>query len=528
MGVEIPSELVDRVARGECVLFVGAGFSKGVTGVDWEGLLATLARRLRTEEKVGWEHFDPLTKAQLFVERHGRPALERSLASCLGLERDLSRFVQPLHEQLLSMPFRTIVTTNYDRLVEATLDKLGVPYGTVIDDVDVHLPLPNRARRVIKMHGDLELSDTIILTRDDYLAYERIRPSILLLLRSLLLEHSFLFFGFSLEDLNFAYVYDRVQSLRDLARVGTTSYAVLTRPNPLLTRYWKNHGLEIVPVESHEQAGEVVRLLHARVETHIRSERQLARVAARLGRAVAERTDALTGALRGAIRQEVARLARAGGDVDAERRRELGTRAEAALVLVRRLDELSLDVEPQDLAALGTRLFEAHRWREATEALESARFGFRRLGIDPPLEVRQRLGRCYTRLGSWPHAYRVLKDTFATSGLWGDLSWCTLAANEVAQALLGRGRRAAARRLLGSHTEEHSKIWPRLLETAAEDERIVRAHVAAHFARSQRLLERNELALRYARRSVELLPGLREGRELQELLERKERQRRRP
>src|SRR5262249_6320898 len=408
--------------------------------------------------------FDPLTKAQLYVERHGRARMERALAKCLGVERDLAKHVKPVHENLLAMPFRTIVTTNYDRLVEATLDKLGVPYGTIIDDVDVHLPLPPRARRVIKMHGDLDLSDTIILTRDDYLSYERTRPSVSLLLRSLLLEHSFLFYGFSLEDLNFAFVYDRVESLRALARAGAQSYAVLSKPNPLLQKYWTNHGLQVLAVDSHEEGAALVGELRKHVDAHIRSERQLGRVAARLGKTVAERTDELTDHLRQAVRSEVARLARSEVDLDAERRRELGSRAEAALVLVRRLDELALDVEPQDLGVLGARLYEAHRWREATEALESARFGFLRLGIDPPLEVRQRLGRCYAKLGSWPHAYRILRNTFATSGLCGDLSWCTSAANEIARALLGRGRKAAAKRLLSEHTDEHSQTWPRLLE----------------------------------------------------------------
>jgi tetratricopeptide (TPR) repeat protein len=360
-----------------------------------------------------------------------------------------------------------------------------------------------------------------------------------------LLEHSFLFYGFSLEDLNFAFVYDRVESLRGLAQPAAQSYAVLAKPNPLLQKYWSGHGLKVMAVDSHEHAADLMAELRSQVDAHIRSERQLGRVAARLGKVVAERTDELTEHLRQAVRSEVARLARSEVDLDAERRRELGSRAEAALVLIRRLDELVLDVEPQDLAVLGARLYEAHRWREATEALESARFGFRRLGIDPPLEVRQRLGRCYARLGSWPHAYRILKDTFAASELWGDLSWSTLAANEIARALLARGRKAAARRLLTAHTDEHSKTWPKLLVNPPPDERpaggerpvgggglapsdrVVRAYVMAHFATSQRLLDRDDLARRYAARALELLPGLREARELSDDLERRMGQRKR-
>src|SRR5262249_38145154 len=435
MAIELPQDLIDRVARGEFVLCVGAGFSHGVTRLDWDGLLSRLGRRLCAEERAGWERFDPLARAQLFVERHGRAALERLLARWLGVERELASCVRPVHEQLLALPFGTIVTTNYDRLVEATLEKLGLPYMTVIDDGDVHLPLPPRARRVIKMHGDLDLSDTIVLTRDDYLAYERTHPSLSLLLRSLLLEHSFLFYGFSLEDPNFIHVYDYVHQLRRAARPGARSYAVLRKPNPLLEKYWAGRGLGMLSVGSFEQAEELVRTLHAGVEEHIRAEREVARVAARLGEKVAAETDALVESLRAAIRREVARMGRAGEDVDTDRKRELGARAEAALVLARRLQMLGVDAERQGLAALGARLYEARRFREATEALESARFGYRRLGLDTPLEVRQRLGRCYARLASWPHAFRILRETYAKSGLWGDLSWCTKAAAGVASAL---------------------------------------------------------------------------------------------
>src|SRR5262249_21387083 len=156
---------------------------------------------------------------------------------------------------------------------------------------------------------------------------------------SLLLEHSFLFYGFSLEDLNFAFVYDRVESLRGLARAAAQSYAVLSKPNPLLQKYWAGHGLQVMAVNSHDEAAELMTELRTQVDAHIRSERQLGRVAAQLGRVVAERTDELTEHLRQAVRGEVARLARSEVDLDAERRRELGTRAEAALVLIRRLDE---------------------------------------------------------------------------------------------------------------------------------------------------------------------------------------------
>ena len=514
MVSEAPPELIDRLARGECVLFLGAGFSRGVTGLDWTGLLDHLAKRLRSEDRAGWDRFDPLTRAQLYVERRGRPALERLLARCLRVERDLSSCVSPVHQALVGLPFATVVTTNYDRLVEATLDKLGLPYQTIIDDADVHLPLAPRARRVVKMHGDLELSDTIILTRDDYLAYERRRPSISLLLRSLLLEHSFFFYGFSLEDPNFIHIFDYVHALRGSLAPGTRAYAILPHPNPLLGKYWRARGLEIVSVGSFQESEALVLSLHRQVEAQIRAQRGLARVAARLGELVAERTDALVDGLREAIRHEVGRMAQAEEDVDAERRRELGTRAEAALVLTRRLQELAIEIEPQDLAALGARLYEARRLREATEALESARFGYRRLGLDTPLPVRQRLGRCYARLGSWSHAFRLLEKAYPSSGLWGDLSWSTQAANELARALLGQGRNEAARRLLIGHTNANAAAWPKLLAEVAPDARVVCGHVASHFARAQELLGRRELALRYATRATELLPGLREAHQL--------------
>ena len=57
-------------------------------------------------------------------------------------------------------------------------------------------------RYIIKMHGDLDNPDTIVLKESDYIKYEQDHPLISTFIKSLLVNHTFIFLGYSLNDNN--------------------------------------------------------------------------------------------------------------------------------------------------------------------------------------------------------------------------------------------------------------------------------------------------------------------------------------
>ena len=52
------------------------------------------------------------------------------------------------------------------------------------------------------MHGDLKVPNSIVLKESDYLDYEQKHTLISTFIRSLLVNHTFVFLGYSLNDYN--------------------------------------------------------------------------------------------------------------------------------------------------------------------------------------------------------------------------------------------------------------------------------------------------------------------------------------
>ena len=82
---------------------------------------------------------------------HGRERLESELAALLPSVDALADKVTEFHKALVSQPFPVIVTTNYDGLVEATLQALDdAPHG----HVDPRILLENKAFQNLFLQKD--------------------------------------------------------------------------------------------------------------------------------------------------------------------------------------------------------------------------------------------------------------------------------------------------------------------------------------------------------------------------------------
>lgn len=93
-----------------------------------------------------------------------------------------------------------IITTNYDSLLECTPGANTQLYTTIYRDADMLEHASDKY--LLKMHGDLEHPETIILNESDYLDYEQAHPLMCTFIRSLLVNHTFVFVGYSLNDYN--------------------------------------------------------------------------------------------------------------------------------------------------------------------------------------------------------------------------------------------------------------------------------------------------------------------------------------
>lgn len=210
--------LVEQIAFGNAVLFAGAGLSFGAGLPGWSGLLRKLANYTGV---TPLENHDLLDVAERLEQQVGRDTLGIALRKILS-ENTGPTFV---HEQLLSLPFFSVFTTNFDHIIEESLKKLGRAFDPVMFDEEVGVVDPSIALPVIKFHGDIDDPPGVVLTRTDYALFAARHPALAPFLEALLATRTFLFVGFSLTDPNFLALDETVRQA--LGRYRREAYAIV-------------------------------------------------------------------------------------------------------------------------------------------------------------------------------------------------------------------------------------------------------------------------------------------------------------
>jgi NAD-dependent SIR2 family protein deacetylase len=160
-GVNFPDiaalELVrKRLWSGRAVVFVGAGYSKHALtsrpGLRTAPLWSELCEALRAELYPNADPRAPsdcLRLAEEYAHTLSRDALHARVAELVA---DDDRTPSALHRDLLRLPWKDVLTTNYDTLLEKAIVECGRRYAPIYTPND----LPRRsAPRIVKLHGSL-------------------------------------------------------------------------------------------------------------------------------------------------------------------------------------------------------------------------------------------------------------------------------------------------------------------------------------------------------------------------------------
>jgi hypothetical protein len=240
--------LVQALQAGSCVLFVGAGLSTGAGMPGWDQFIARLREELKIESGP---HVDPLDLAQWYSEHFGKKRLAEVLRMTFSTEGPPTL----AHYLLMGLPLRQVVTTNYDRLLEQALVALKRHPSPVIQQKDV-VQTGGAGVYVVKLHGDVQHSEEIVLTREDYHTFFENRPAMALLLEGLLLNQTFFFVGYSLRDPNFQQLFSRIaRMLRESRRPAfATSFEAKHGTADYVREQWRRQQLELISIAGDNQA----------------------------------------------------------------------------------------------------------------------------------------------------------------------------------------------------------------------------------------------------------------------------------
>ena len=241
-------KLATALRSGECVVFVGAGFSRDARVPDYDALIGALAEQLG--EKVTDRHVDSyLDWAQW--HRDARGATEQQ-ALMRKFYQDTEAQPTLAHYLLTGLPVSYFITTNYDTLLEKSLHAQRREPETVITQKQIARTGRRQGTYVVKFHGDPSNRRSIVLTRDDYdTFFERPRgQAMAALLQGLLLNQTFFFVGYSLRDPNFRQIYNQIAGLlKDSKR---PAFAITFEPiTEHLRQQWAKKQLYLIPISDY-------------------------------------------------------------------------------------------------------------------------------------------------------------------------------------------------------------------------------------------------------------------------------------
>lgn len=226
----IPTELIDSIRTNKCILFVGAGLStkvkrsNGKNLPNWQGFLEelfTYCLKKRVLFSVNPNDIKEMIAkgnlimaAQELQETINKKDFGDFISSVF---RDPDVAPSATHMLLPKIPFRSILTSNYDNLIEgayALSNRGRIPNKFTQEDLlNISSPLRQEEFYIFKIHGDLERLSSIILSSRDYQKLLFRTPEYRQFTETLFSVYTFLFLGFGASDPDLDNVLDKLSSL---------------------------------------------------------------------------------------------------------------------------------------------------------------------------------------------------------------------------------------------------------------------------------------------------------------------------
>lgn len=242
----LPEELVSRVRDGYAVPLVGSGISRRSGVASWNELVGRLRKSVEgwLGRKVEDEELDLLEAPLLYSHLHeSRQPLYDLLREAVGPDF----LPNPLHVQIAQMPFRTVLTTNWDTLLEDAM-RPQRPVNVIFDDRGVSTWRESKATQVIKVHGTIESPDSIVFGEDDYQRFYSGESLLLQLVRTILATRSIVALGFGMRDSYVKMLFSQVARLA--GKTSNPHYVVVPEVDSarLRAEYLRSAGFVVVPV----------------------------------------------------------------------------------------------------------------------------------------------------------------------------------------------------------------------------------------------------------------------------------------
>ncbi|MCI9152707.1 hypothetical protein D3Z53_15445 [Lachnospiraceae bacterium] len=238
-------DLRTALEREKLVIFVGAGVSRNSKLPTWGQMVQVFAERIGypSIERLAMEEY--IRIPQYFYcmdESEGHSEYYKILRELIPADAKANI----LDELIVSLHPRHLVTTNYDNL----LDQIAEDYEVIREDKQLLKGTANQY--LIKMHGDIAQAEKLIFKEEDYLYYSETHRLMEVFLKSLLIDHVFLFVGYSLNDYNLKTFVSWIEYIAQEMKVKDGMHknyflsSSVHAEKDYLRKYYEGKGLEVI------------------------------------------------------------------------------------------------------------------------------------------------------------------------------------------------------------------------------------------------------------------------------------------
>jgi CheY-like chemotaxis protein len=273
---EVPPALFQEINRGNCVAFVGAGFSAAAGLPGWRALLRSLAQTEGVEAETRAHVLqlldDPGATAHALDQAAQMMADElegerfvarlREILRCASMPERMMRRLRWLQE----IPFRAVLTTNFDGVLARGDPPEARSYRRILRDERPRWwqkafwdAYPTGAP-TLHLHGDLRSpadSCKVVFTREDYRRRLYSDPAYVTFLRSVFSTSTLLYLGFSFTDAYLNELRSEILALLGYAAYDRPlAYAVLNDVSRATCAHFRRHeGIEVLGFDSSNPPG---------------------------------------------------------------------------------------------------------------------------------------------------------------------------------------------------------------------------------------------------------------------------------
>jgi len=262
------TDIKNALKNEKLIIFVGAGVSKNSGVPTWGKIVKEYAKKLNYTQCLSCPfqhqdcqqdcqhqyHFstDEYIKIPQYFYSQDTSFHHEDYYSIL--KNIFHKDYQPniLNDLIVSLKPEHIITTNYDHLLD------HYHYEVITSDRDLLKAHSNHY--LIKMHGDIDDIEHIVFKEDDYLQFSHTHALIELYIKSLLIDHTFLFVGYSLNDYNLKMFLSWIDYLgheKNVQQNMHTNYLITTDILPhqnYLISYYQQKNIQVINLNNLDES----------------------------------------------------------------------------------------------------------------------------------------------------------------------------------------------------------------------------------------------------------------------------------